>query len=125
VTPCMRGVAVVLASATAASVLASCGSPRPSSEPSPAVTVPPVAEFAGGVKVDGDAEHAIIASWNNIKQKSRLPDESLHNYEIVVIGRRSEGYGVEFLLKAPPNSPAGTVVMGGDGAARSRAVHSE
>jgi len=104
---------MALACATAASVLASCGSPRPSSEPSPAVTVPTVAEFAGGVKVDGDAEHAIIASWNNIKQKRRLPDESLHNYEIVVIGSRSEGYDVDFLLKAPPNSPAGTVVMGG------------
>ena len=77
------------------------------------MTVPPVAEFAGGVKVDGDAEHAIIASWNNIKQKSRFPDESLRNYEIVVTGRRSEGYGVDFLLKAPPNSPVGTVVMGG------------
>ena len=110
----------ILAGAVA-SVVASCGAPRASTEPS-ARPLP-----TSTVEVDGDAEQAIIAAWTTIRKQSRDPHLSLHKYAIVVVKatdifRPPPGLKpsevrkeliVDFRLKPPPDAPPGTVVQGG------------
>jgi len=106
---------MIMVSAAAASAIASCGSTKASSGPRPDVTPTPAIEVADGVQIDGDAEQAIIASWNNIIRQHRRPDESLNKYTIVVSVETKE-YSVDFLLKArvlDRDAPPNAVALGG------------